>query len=235
MPRQQRGQGLRRHERRDERLGRGVGVGVGQRSGTDAVDGADGGPGGAHVVIARPAVVRHLDELAECRRVDHHPAAEVEPDVVDPGRGAVEDQVTGQQRFAGLHVRAGVELGVRRPRQGDAGGDEGGVGEPGAVEARVPGVGPVAAPDVEQADLAERVADRHLRDRGRVDRGLRGENRVVVRGGEIGPGGRRRGRVRDAGGRGRHRLRHRCERRRQGDGAERGHAHPATGAARAAR
>lgn len=72
--------------------------------------------GGSGIVVAVVPVLVDLHGLPEGRRVDHQSAADVEADVVDVARCAVEDEIARQQRLPRWDARARAELGLRGSR-----------------------------------------------------------------------------------------------------------------------
>ena len=101
--------------------------------------------------------------------VDHDGLAvrgpDVDPDVGDVGRpGAEEHEVAGLERRSRRQLRAGVELVLGHPGQGDPRHLVGRLDQPGAVEADS---GRLPAPDVRRADLGQGPFDGDARPAGR--------------------------------------------------------------------
>ena len=106
--------------------------------------------------------------------------------MVDVGGGAVEDEVAGHQGGSGRQVGAGGVLVLCGAGQAEAGDSVGGLGQSGAVEARLACGRAVSAPQVGAADLGAGVGDRHRGGRSRsVQRTCRRLAAGVVGGGDV--------------------------------------------------
>jgi hypothetical protein len=137
-------------------------------------------PGCPEIVVPLPPVWRNFHYLAPTRRCDHLSISDVDRDVVDVGGGAVVDEVADLEWFAGRNRRPGFVLGLCGAGQVDAGGEVGGVGEAGAVEAAVGRS--VAAPEVGDAELALGVEDGGVAGVGRGCVGSEAAGRAVLGG-----------------------------------------------------